>query len=51
MTMTSDKTAPAGRPEGGGGADLALSVRDLWKIFGPKADKVMGTPDAQLPRS
>jgi glycine betaine/proline transport system ATP-binding protein len=50
MTMTSDKTAPAGR-EGGGGADLALSVRDLWKIFGPKADRIMGTPDAQLPRA
>jgi glycine betaine/proline transport system ATP-binding protein len=51
MTMTSDKTAPPGRPEGGGGSDLALSVRDVWKIFGPKADKIMGTPDAQLPRS
>jgi glycine betaine/proline transport system ATP-binding protein len=49
MTMTSDTTAPAGRPEGGG--DQALSVRDLWKVFGPRADKIMGTPDARLPRS
>src|SRR3954469_13763832 len=29
----------------------ALSVRDLWKVFGPKADKVVGTPDAQLSRA
>ena len=31
-------------------AEAALSVRELWKIFGPKADKIMGTPDAQLSR-
>ena len=28
----------------------ALSVRELWKIFGDKADKVIGTPDAELSR-
>jgi glycine betaine/proline transport system ATP-binding protein len=28
----------------------ALSVKDLWKIFGNKADKIIGTPDADLPR-
>ncbi|HET9761356.1 MAG TPA: glycine betaine/L-proline ABC transporter ATP-binding protein [Nocardioidaceae bacterium] len=28
----------------------ALSVRELWKIFGDKADKVIGTPDAGLSR-
>jgi glycine betaine/proline transport system ATP-binding protein len=27
-----------------------LSVQGLWKIFGPKADKVIGTPDAELSR-
>jgi glycine betaine/proline transport system ATP-binding protein len=31
-------------------AGAALSVRGLWKIFGPKAEKLMGTPDAQLSR-
>jgi glycine betaine/proline transport system ATP-binding protein len=31
--------------------DPALSVRDLWKVFGPKADKVVGTPDAELSRA
>ena len=28
----------------------ALSVRELWKIFGDKSDKVIGTPDAELSR-
>jgi glycine betaine/proline transport system ATP-binding protein len=28
-----------------------LEVRDLWKIFGPKADKIIGTPDADLSRA
>jgi len=31
-------------------AESALSVRDLWKIFGDKSDKVIGTPDADLSR-
>ena len=30
--------------------EAALSVRGLWKIFGPKAEKLMGTPDALLSR-
>ncbi len=29
----------------------ALSVRHLWKVFGPRADKVVGTPDADLSRA
>ena len=29
----------------------ALSVRGLWKIFGPTADRVIGTPDADLSRA
>ncbi len=32
-------------------ASAALSVKDLWKVFGPKADKIIGTPSAALPRS
>ena len=31
--------------------DAALSVRGLWKVFGPRADKVVGTPDAELSRA
>ncbi len=28
----------------------AISVRHLWKVFGPQADKIVGTPYADLPR-
>ena len=28
----------------------AISVRDLWKVFGPQADKIVGTPFADLSR-
>jgi glycine betaine/proline transport system ATP-binding protein len=30
--------------------EAALSVKELWKIFGEKADKIIGTPDAELSR-
>jgi len=29
----------------------ALQVDGLWKIFGPRSDKVLGTPDAELSRA
>jgi glycine betaine/proline transport system ATP-binding protein len=32
-------------------SDQALHVNGLWKIFGPKADKIIGTPDADLGRA
>ncbi|MGI9197142.1 MAG: quaternary amine ABC transporter ATP-binding protein [Candidatus Nanopelagicales bacterium] len=28
----------------------AISVRNLWKVFGPQADKIVGTPFAHLSR-
>ena len=28
-----------------------ISVRNLWKVFGPNADKLIGTPDAELSRT
>ena len=31
--------------------DSALQVDGLWKIFGPKSDKVLGTADAELSRA
>ena len=31
-------------------SDAALSVKELWKVFGPKAGSIIGTPDADLPR-
>lgn len=33
-----------------GAAQAALSVRNLWKIFGPNAERLIGTPDADLSR-
>ncbi len=32
-------------------ADAALSVRNLWKIFGKGSDSIVGTPDADLSRA
>jgi glycine betaine/proline transport system ATP-binding protein len=46
MTQTEEQsgfTATAG--------EAAVSVKDLWKIFGEKADKIIGTPDAELSRA
>ncbi|MBB3045488.1 betaine/proline/choline family ABC transporter ATP-binding protein [Nocardioides sp. LMS-CY] len=31
--------------------DAALSVKNLWKIFGRGADRIVGTPDAELSRA
>jgi len=33
------------------GTDAALSVRNLWKIFGKGADDIIGTPNADLSRA
>jgi glycine betaine/proline transport system ATP-binding protein len=30
---------------------VTVSCRNVWKIYGPKADKIVGTPLADLPRS
>ena len=30
--------------------DPTLSVKDLWKVFGPRADQIIGSQDAELPR-
>ena len=31
-------------------SDATLVVDDLWKVFGPNAGKIIGSPDADLPR-
>jgi glycine betaine/proline transport system ATP-binding protein len=31
-------------------ADPTLSVDGLWKVFGPRASKIIGSPEADLPR-
>ncbi len=27
-----------------------ISVRDLWKVYGPRAERIVGAPEADLPR-
>jgi glycine betaine/proline transport system ATP-binding protein len=31
--------------------DSTISVRGLWKVYGPNAEKIVGSPEALLPRS
>ena len=47
MTVTAEPTGAAESQTG----RSALSVQGLWKVFGPKADKVAGTPLADLSRA
>ena len=35
----------------GAGRQPVIRASGVWKIFGPKAEQVIGTPDARLPRS
>ena len=31
--------------------NATVSCRNVWKVYGPKADRIVGTPDALLPRA
>ncbi len=46
---------PATTPAAAGAAapppDATVAVRALWKIFGPREHKILGTPDAELSRA
>ena len=42
---------PEAPPAAAPGGDPLLHAEGVWKLFGPKADKVIGTPDANLPRA
>jgi glycine betaine/proline transport system ATP-binding protein len=46
-TVTAAATVGAGTAT----AEPVISVRDLWKIFGPGASRVVGSPDADLSRA
>ena len=35
---------------GGRHAEPLIRAHGVWKIFGPKAERILGTPDAALPR-
>jgi glycine betaine/proline transport system ATP-binding protein len=41
----------AGTGDARSSGDVALGVQSLWKIFGQRADKIIGTPDAELSRA
>ncbi|MDG4862918.1 glycine betaine/L-proline ABC transporter ATP-binding protein [Streptomyces sp. T-3] len=47
MSTTTEKTADAVPNPGGSGdpASPVFEVRDLWKVFGPKADKIPGNKE------
>ena len=47
--MTATDTGPDTTIQGGHAAP-ALHVEGLWKIFGPRADKIIGTAEADLSR-
>jgi glycine betaine/proline transport system ATP-binding protein len=46
MTTTADQATSSSTA-----ANSALSVRNLWKVFGPRADKIVGSPEADLSRA
>ncbi|MGH3471613.1 MAG: quaternary amine ABC transporter ATP-binding protein [Nocardioidaceae bacterium] len=50
MTETTEVTTSTNGTESAPGA-AALTVSNLWKVFGPRANKLIGTPDADLPRA
>jgi glycine betaine/proline transport system ATP-binding protein len=52
MSTTAEPTAGAAAQERARDrdGDAALEVQGLWKIFGSRADKIIGTPDADLSR-
>jgi len=39
------------RPSGSSNGQPLIKAEGIWKIFGRNADKVIGTPDADLPRA
>jgi glycine betaine/proline transport system ATP-binding protein len=32
------------------GSEVTVSCRDVWKVYGPNADRIVGSPDASLSR-
>ena len=32
-------------------SEASISVQGLWKVYGPKAERIVGSPDAELPRA
>jgi glycine betaine/proline transport system ATP-binding protein len=49
MTATAEPTSGT-TAESGSTETYALEVNDLWKVFGPKPEKLIGSENADLPR-
>src|SRR5919197_4780265 len=49
MTAVIEGQAPTEHRVERSGAPL-IRARNLWKIFGPRPERILGTPDAELPR-
>jgi glycine betaine/proline transport system ATP-binding protein len=44
------ETIEEGQPAGTSNGEPLVRAEGIWKVFGPGADKIVGTPDADLPR-
>jgi glycine betaine/proline transport system ATP-binding protein len=51
MTATNGKGAVESPQTGDRSGDPLVRAEGVWKIFGPHADEVIGTPDAELARA
>jgi glycine betaine/proline transport system ATP-binding protein len=50
-TVAAAATFPVSGPARGDQARPVISVRDLWKVYGPNAEGIVGSPDAALSRA
>jgi glycine betaine/proline transport system ATP-binding protein len=48
--MSTTVTNPTGKPRVDRSRAPLIRAEGVWKIFGPRADRIIGTPDADLPR-
>ncbi len=46
MSVSTHDAVPGARS-----GEPLIHADGVWKVFGPRADRIVGTPDAQLPRS
>jgi glycine betaine/proline transport system ATP-binding protein len=44
-------TAPAGKPRVDRSGEPVIRAADVWKVFGPKPERIVGSPEAQLSRA
>ena len=49
--VTAVETIEGGPPTGAPKGEPLVRAEGIWKIFGPGADKIVGTPDAELSRA